>query len=205
VVYKIPTKLLIERGVLSKATIRMVRCEQSSDKASWASVYKQLVVASKRRNDLVAELAEGARKPALLFVDQLAHGHQLVKLLRARGIRADVAFGDNQLSERQRKVRALENGEIDVLVCNVIFQEGIDIPALKSVVVAAGKSAATATIQRLGRGMRTCADGDDTFELWDVFDTGQKWLAQHSRDRRAAYESEEHEVWTGELHEVARP
>jgi superfamily II DNA or RNA helicase len=190
-VYSIPAKLLIDRGLLSRATVRMVRVVQQSWLDDWRRVYSELVVGSPMRNARVAEVAAlEARFPCLLFVDELAQGRDVEHRLRVLGIKARFVSGKDALEARRRSVKKLVEGGTEVLICNVIFQEGIDIPELKSVVVACGKSSVVATLQRMGRGMRTCADGDDTFELWDVLDVGQKWLEQHALDRKAAYERE---------------
>ena len=195
VVYKIETQLLIDRGVLSKPAIKMFVLEQGVGvECSWAAAYKKFIVQSARRNALVLDMAQRARKPCLLFVERVAHGHDIQKRLEKAGVSCDFAWGARPVPVRQSLVKRLEEGYIDVLICNRVFQEGIDIPALKSVVVAAGRQSTVEALQRLGRGMRTCADGDDSFELWDVFDTGHKWLRKHALERQSAYESEGHEV-----------
>ena len=194
IVYKISTELLTARGYLAKPTIRMRRCEQySAAGATWQEVYRDLVVRSPERNEVVCRMVDKATKPALVFVEHVDHGRRLQELLQKRGHRVEFVYGSSSLDGRQRKIRHLVEGRQDVLICNVIFQEGIDIPELQSVVVAAGKSSAVAALQRLGRGMRT-SEGKDTFELWDVFDRGQDWLARHATARKQAYRKGGHEV-----------
>jgi superfamily II DNA or RNA helicase len=75
----------------------------------------------------------------------------------------------------------------------VIFQEGIDIPALRSVIIGTGGKSTIASLQRIGRGMRM-AEGKHEFEVWDVLDQGQKWLKAHALGRFQAYGREGHEV-----------
>jgi len=45
----------------------------------------------------------------------------------------------------------------------------------------------------VGRGMRV-VPGKTTFEVWDVWDEGNKFAERHSKSRRRAYEVEEYEV-----------
>lgn len=193
---EVPIAPLIADGTLAKPTIRMARCRQGSAKeVEWTQVYRDLVVGSKERNDVVAWMAEQAEKPCMLFVDELAHGDALRRELAARGLKASFVAGGDSLDNRKRKVKELIDGGDDVLICTVIFQEGIDVPELRSVVVATGKSSIVACLQRIGRGMRTCAAaGKTTFEVWDVLDHGQAWLEEHARTRLQTYEREGHLV-----------
>lgn len=189
--FKLSPDVLIDAGVLSRPVIRMVVCKQSSSSAaSWREVYRDLVVRSPTRNAVVASMVERAARPCLVFVEELEHGEELREELRRRGVRAEFAHGGDWVAKREEKLRGLVDGSsFDVLICTVIFQEGIDVPELASVVNAAGKASVVASLQRIGRGMRTSA-GKDTFEVWDVRDAGQRWLAQHASDREAAYARE---------------
>ncbi len=90
-------------------------------------------------------------------------------------------------------MKGLVRGDLDVLIASVIFNEGIDIPELRSVVIAAGGQSIIAALQRIGRGMRT-AHGKDEFEVYDIYDSGNKWMEKHTKARLGAYRGEEFEV-----------
>lgn len=194
VVHRIPTQLLIERGVLSRASITMVPCVQEGDGGDYREVYAKLVSGSASRNELVVDLASLARKPALVFVQHIKHGKALAKLLSKAGLKVQFVNGSDEVEQREREVKRLVAGDTEVLVTTSVFQEGIDIPELASVVNASGGASEVAALQRLGRGMRACADKGNEFEAWDVLDLGQTWLEKHSKARRRAYESEGHVV-----------
>ncbi len=196
-VYKIKSEVLRQAGVLSEATVYMIECKQAgTTHATWQETYSQLVVNSDVRNSLVAAMAERAAKPCLLFIDQVAQGYDLVKRLNRLGLQADVCYGDAPKEQRKRKIKTLVQGKLDVLVCSVIFQEGIDIPELASVVNGGGKASTVGVLQRMGRGMRIHASKNG-FECWDVLDRSQKWLQKHAAARLAAYRKENHTVVLG--------
>ena len=109
------------------------------------------------------------------------------------GIRAGYVHGAHTTEQREAAIAQLVDGRIDVLVCSVIFQEGVDIPALRSVVIAAGGQSSIAAIQRVGRGLRK-AEGKTSCVVWEVNDRGQRWLEAHARARRLAYQAEGYEV-----------
>lgn len=209
VIHRIPAERLIQAGVLAKPKIKMVVCRQKVEAKTWAEAYKAGITESKIRNVKVLKAAKLAEKPCLLFVKELAHGRYLEKALRAQGMKVEFVWGKHKVTVRQSAIRRLVHGDTDVLVCNVIFQEGIDIPELQSVVIAAAGKSVIAALQDVGRGMRRHSrDGKVTkteFEVWDVKDVGCgckgplkhrgcNWLEKHTRKRVAAYASERYEV-----------
>jgi superfamily II DNA or RNA helicase len=185
--HSIPYSTLIDAGVLARPVVRMVPFKHSGKGAegSWTDVYRTKLVRNKSRNALLANMAAMAAKPCLLFFEQIEHATWLDCHLQAHGLRTAVAHGDHDASERKRMLRELADGEIDVLVASVIFNKGIDVPTLRSVVIGGGKSSTVACLQRVGRGMRRAPD-KDTFEVWDVLDLDHPWLERHAEERRSA-------------------
>ena len=190
--HEIPYEELVDKGAVSFGTVHMIPCKQNPSRpgVEWPMVLKHWVIHSDARNKVLVEMAQKAEKPALMFVDQSKHAKILRPMLEAAGLKCDYADGDNWQSQRLAKLQALETSQLDVLLCTSIFQNGIDVPKLKSVIVAGGKSSVIAAIQRSGRGQRTDADtGKTTFDVWDVYDTGQYWTAKHACARLDSYQS----------------
>lgn len=203
VIYRKTAAALIEEGRLAKPNIFMVKVVHDellvhgSDgilkRPSWDVLYQRQVVRSLIRNRVVCAAAVKAQKPGLLFVKDIDHGKALAKALAKRGLKTDFVWGKASLEQRAQRVKELTRGDTDILVCSVIFQEGLDIPSLRSVLVAAGGQSIIATLQRLGRGTRT-SEGKTTFEVWDVWDSGEAILTRHSRARKRAYLREKYSV-----------
>lgn len=219
VIHRVRPDVLIEAGVLAKPRIHVVECRQKSEAKTWAGVYSECIVRSAKRNRLVVEAVKRAPPgPLLVFVKEVAHGKALEKLLWQHGRKPEFVHGVYSLEARQRKVRDLVAGRIDVLICSVIFQEGIDIPELQSVVVASAGKSTIATLQRLGRGMRAKDSHGNlvktTFDVYDFADygcgcaaaakalgtpgvgvhRGCKWLDRHTKDRLKAYAGDGHQT-----------
>jgi superfamily II DNA or RNA helicase len=193
VVYRVKPDVLIEAGVLARPRIRMVPILQLSARPTWQGVYGELVVRSRQRNAAVVAAVRAADKPCLVFVRELAHGRVLEKALAKAGVSASFVSGQHSTEWRRSHVRRLERGHFDALVSTVVFQEGVDIPDLRSVVVACGGASVIAALQRIGRAMRV-APGKDSCEVVDFKDLGHPWMERHSRARLAAYVKEGHEV-----------
>jgi superfamily II DNA or RNA helicase len=210
VVHRIKPETLIDAGVLAKPEVRMVVARHNgSASTTWLEAYKEHVVNSTMRNELVLRAVAAATKPCFLFVNEVAHGKALEQMLRAKGTNVEFVWGKHHTSVRAAAIQRLVLGETDVLICNVIFQEGIDVPELQSVVVAQGGQSVISVLQRLGRGMRKRSrDGaitKETFRVYDFKDVGCgckepsrhrscRWLEKHTRARFAAYRSQAYEV-----------
>ncbi len=202
VIHRVKTDILIDRGVLARPTVRLVTVTQGSKRPTWPGVYGECIVRGASRNQTIIAIAKRAAKPGFVFVQQTAHGKAVAKMLTNAGMRAEFVWGNHSLSYRKSIIRRLVQGHFDYLVCSAVFQEGIDVPELRSVIVASGGKSVIATLQRLGRGMRvdrkkdgSVAEGGDRFECWDIYDRGNKWLERHSRQRLNAFTAEGFETF----------
>jgi superfamily II DNA or RNA helicase len=195
VVYEVPTQQLIDEGVLAKPRIVMVPHEESGDYEDWQKAYDGIVVGSGSRNALVIDLVRNAEKPCFVFVVREAHGKFLTDMIRQDGIPAEFVWGKKHTKQRDAAVERLRTGRTEALVCSVVFQEGVDVPDLRSVIIAGGMKSTIAALQRIGRGMRTDkSSGKTTFTVWDIMDKGNGFIAGHAKNRRRAYKSDGHEV-----------
>lgn len=186
---EVPIQELVKRGVLSKGQITMVRCEQHVNGQDYGDVYDRGIVMSPQRNALIARLANKVRRPALVVVKRIPHGHRLAPILRAAGLNTAFIHGTSPSAQRRSVVEALERGDIDVLIGSGIFNKAWDIPTLRSIIIAAGEKNISTTIQRIGRVLRV-AEGKNTADIFDFTDVGNHWLEDHSARRREVYEQE---------------
>jgi hypothetical protein len=209
VIYRIRPEELIEKGLLAVPRIRMVPVRQQSAMTEWRDVYDECVVESRLRNGAVVDIVRRCAKPALVFVQEVEHGKALTRLIEQAGMRAEFVYGAKDTRQRRAAVERLVRTDIDALVTNCIFQEGVDIPSLRSIVVASAGKSTIAAVQRVGRGMRVdAATGKDECEVWDVADLGCgctnddrqyahfgcRLLERHMAARKKAYEAEGYKV-----------
>lgn len=195
IIYSIKPEVLIDAGVLSRPKIRLITVEQASDLPTWQGVYGECIVRSSVRNRAIVQAIEQSAKPCLVFVKEIKHGQRLEKALLRAGLKADFVWGSDSTDRRKDAVKRLVRNDTDVLICSVIFQEGVDIPELRSVIIGSGGRSIIAALQRIGRGMRV-TEGKTEFEVWDFDDRGNKWLERHTRIRMQAYTSEGYETVT---------
>lgn len=198
IIYRVDADRLVAAGVLARPRIRMLTVQHPFSKAiSWQDAENAQVVRSSARNAALAGAMKQASKPGLLFVKKVEHGKLLSKLLWQMGVKNEFVWGNHSVDARKNKIAWLTREGDAVLICSVVFQEGVDIPALRSVGIGSGGKSVIAALQRIGRGMRV-EMGKTDFEVYDVLDKGPPraqgekppWVETHANQRKAAYISE---------------
>jgi superfamily II DNA or RNA helicase len=187
VIHRVKPSEAVEQGLTAKPIIEMHSLWQESERITWQGAYRECVVRSTPRNELLVRIAQAAPKPHMMFVKEVKHGRRLAQMLNRAGLRTEFVWGSKNVAQREAACERLVRGDIDVIVCSVIFQEGLDLPELRSGSIAGGGASTIATLQRLGRFMRKTKDKDE-FHLYDIDDRGQKFLEKHSGKRKRAYE-----------------
>jgi superfamily II DNA or RNA helicase len=208
---------LVALGVVAKGTIHMVELPVVPVFAkTYHDAYEAHVARNGRRRALAVALCGVAQKPALAFVRQEAHGKLVVDRLQAAGITSDFVWGKRNEAHRQRAVAQLEAGALDVLACSVIFQEGVNIPSLATVLHLSGGKAPIMTLQNSGRASRARdragAIVKTSFRTYDIADVHCgcrvvdaegtatyrhrvcRWFDEHARARIRAYIAEGYDV-----------
>jgi superfamily II DNA or RNA helicase len=193
VICKLSPQFLIERGFISRPEITMVRVPQGAPSAkTYQGAYKERIVRSRVRNNVILECVAQAQKPCLIFVQYTNHGKELKELLSKKHpeLRVQYIHGTHSTKQRDQVIDSLKWGDVDVLIASKILQTGTDIPDLRSLVVATAGASNIAALQRLGRGMRVLRDSDgkvikNSVEVYDIYDVDEKAVNPHTGRKRA--------------------
>uniref|UniRef100_UPI003D03AF41 DEAD/DEAH box helicase family protein n=1 Tax=Agarivorans sp. TaxID=1872412 RepID=UPI003D03AF41 len=94
---------------------------------------------------------------ALAFCVSKEHAQYMAQQLLLKGIKADVLTSDNS-HERQQQQQAIRSGLINVLCVVDIFNEGVDIPEIDTLLFLRPTESLTIFLQQLGRGLRLADD-----------------------------------------------
>lgn len=195
-IHEVSSVELIERGFLASPKIMFVECQQTAPARNWPEAKKRLIVESDKRNLMITGLVrDHIEYPALVFVEQLDHGKSLEKRFQSEGINCKFVHGAKDTKERAKAILDLERGELDVIITSKVFDVGVDIPSLKSIVMVGGGMSVIAVLQRLGRVLRIDkATGKTTCIVFDILDTGNKWMEKHSKSRMKTLRDQGHKV-----------
>jgi superfamily II DNA or RNA helicase len=90
----------------------------------------------------------------LFFCVDVEHAKYITELLNRSKIRAELVVGDTDSDERYNSVENLKSGKTNALVSVDVFNEGVDIPELDTVVMLRPTESSVVFLQQLGRGLR---------------------------------------------------
>ena len=127
---------------------------------------------------------------ALAFCVSREHAQYMTRQLLLKGIKADLLTSDNS-DERQQKQQAIRSGQINVLCVVDIFNEGVDIPEVDTLLFLRPTESLTIFLQQLGRGLRL-AEGKECCTVLDFvgnsrpeYDFANKFRALVGRSPKA--------------------
>ena len=85
-----------------------------------------------------------------------------------RGLRAEALDGSDSLERRDEVIARLRRGEVQIIFVADLFNEGVDIPEVDTVLFMRPTDSLTVFVQQLGRGLRLCqATGKDSLTVLD--------------------------------------
>lgn len=114
-----------------------------------------MVSESKIVGDIVETYKKYGRPPAVLFGVNKAHSALMAHAFREANISATHIDESHNSDERQKAVHDLENGTISILTNVNIFSTGINIPSIKTIILARPTTSEILYVQQVGRGSRT--------------------------------------------------
>lgn len=89
---------------------------------------------------------------ALGFCVTKAHAHFMADYFRKAGLRAEALDSDSPADVRARALSDLQAGELQVIFSVDLFNEGLDIPDVDTLLLLRPTNSATVFLQQLGRG-----------------------------------------------------
>lgn len=143
----------------------------------WAEAYRQMIVRNSARNQVALAALKSAPLPCIVFVQSIEHADIIFSSLREQTTdptRVALATG-RTASTNGHVIAKTRLGEVDYLVSTDVFRQGVDIPAMASMMNLAGGKAAISVIQKVGRASRRWNGSQEiksTFPVYDMADMG---------------------------------
>ncbi|WP_075179473.1 DUF3427 domain-containing protein [Neptunomonas phycophila] len=138
-------------------------------------------------------ITDTGKMKALAFCVSKDHAQYMAQQLLLKGVKADLLTSDNS-QERQQKQQAIRSGSINVLCVVDIFNEGVDIPEVDTLLFLRPTESLTIFLQQLGRGLRL-AEGKECCTVLDFvgnsrpeYDFANKFRALVGKSHRAISE-----------------
>ena len=113
---------------------------------------------------------------ALGFCVSIAHARFMARVFNENGIVAAAVWGDSPKDERAEALEKLRRGEINILFSVDLFNEGVDLPNVETLLLLRPTESPVLFLQQLGRGLRK-ADNKTACLVLD-------FIGQHRREFR---------------------
>lgn len=171
--------------------------------SDYQEVYKDYIVENDERNKLILTTALTAIKPCLILVNHIDHGEKLYNMLDHYGFdsvnfihgQMEWNFDDELLYDTLKDLKLPISGfktfwsgckrrdnDHDIIIASNVYDEGVDIPRLRELIIASGGKSAIKVFQRVGRLLRPFS-GKDYAIIHDFFDNDGNWLFRQSKER----------------------
>ncbi len=110
------------------------------------------------------------------FCVSIEHARFMARVFNEAGVAATAVWGESTVEERDGALEALRRGEINVLFSVDLFNEGVDLPRVDTLLLLRPTDSATLFLQQLGRGLRRSRDKASCLVL--------DFVGQHRREFR---------------------
>lgn len=113
---------------------------------------------------------------ALAFCVSIAHAEYMTRFFNEHGVKAALVTGQTPANERRQLPKQLEKKEINVIVTVDLYNEGVDLPFVDTLLLLRPTQSVTLFQQQIGRGLRL-HDGKDSCLILD-------FIGQYSEEFR---------------------
>jgi superfamily II DNA or RNA helicase len=207
--YSITNSELIEEGFLTPAKVIMKTVlgtlpetwegNRRSNKAQakyWRKVYDKGITFNPARNKMIVEEIAAGPYPLLVLVKTIEQGkfiRNLHDLAHPTVTEIPVLTGKSSAIARRKVADDMNTGKLPFVIATTIFDEGIDIPQLRKVILASGGKSHVKLLQRAGRGLRI-AEGKEEVIIIDFMDKHHALLLKHSKLRQKVWKEQGFEI-----------
>jgi superfamily II DNA or RNA helicase len=187
---QISNQQLIQAGHLTPPRVVIIEMPAVKCPKSWPDVYEVAVCLNRDRNKRIIDELIKAPKPAFVMCTRLAHAKVLHKYAESLGFSIPaVLSGDTKNKDRMQVIKDLQSGKEKAIIATTIFDEGVDLPELRTLILAGGGKSTVAQLQRIGRGLRI-SKGKHEILVIDFNDKSGAILKRHSAARRKVWQDE---------------
>lgn len=155
----------LRKGFLSEVNYRLCADnidwslvqDLSTNKYSLSQLNRRLIIPTRDEQAariIRATFDEERRRAGIVFCPSILHAESIAAMLRQYGFRAEAISGEVDPRERELLMTRFRGGEIDLIASVDLFNEGVDVPDVDTVVFMRATHSRRIFVQQLGRGLR---------------------------------------------------
>jgi superfamily II DNA or RNA helicase/HKD family nuclease len=133
------------------------------------------VATTRRARNCLEQHRKYAGRRTLAFCCSTAHADFMAEFFRSEGLRAASVHSGQSSAPRATSLEALEAGDLDVVCAVDLFNEGVDLPLVDTVMMLRPTESGTIWMQQLGRGLRR-AEGKAHLAVIDYIGNHRSFL-----------------------------
>jgi superfamily II DNA or RNA helicase/HKD family nuclease len=115
------------------------------------------VATQARAENALEQLAKRGGKKTIGFCVSRRHADFMADFARDRGLRSVAVHSGDTSAPRASALKALEDGDLDIVFAVDMFNEGVDVPSIDTVLMLRPTESPVIWLQQLGRGLRRSA------------------------------------------------
>jgi RNA polymerase sigma factor (TIGR02999 family) len=173
----------IERGLLCPFHYFGVPDEVDYANIPWRSsrfdeeALTAAVATQKRAANVLDQYRRRAGTRTLAFCCSQRHADFMAQFFRQHGVRAVAVPSGPGSAPRAASLERLEAGQLDVVCCVDMFNEGLDLPRVDTVLMLRPTESQVIWLQQFGRGLRR-AEGKDALRVIDYIGNHRAFLVK---------------------------
>lgn len=113
------------------------------------------LIVEKRLELVYKKYMEFRKTSTVAFCASVKHCKVMHKYFNDKNIKSEIVIGDTSLEKRQEIISKFKEGKLDIIFTVDVFNEGVDIPCIDTILFLRPTNSYTIFIQQLGRGLRT--------------------------------------------------
>jgi superfamily II DNA or RNA helicase len=190
-----PSGLLADKGFISKCNVNILNLEYMGEKIEGTyDEVKDIVFTNKFRTNIINNLVNKLDHNVLLLVGKVEkEGDYLLENLSTN---KELVFlsGRDSVDEREKwRNKMKDRKDIALIATYGIFQQGINIPNLKYIILASPFKSKIRVLQSIGRALRNHADKENGAYIFDLHDH-TTFFEKHGNIRYRYYDSEKFKI-----------
>ncbi len=191
-----PSGLLADKGFISKCNVVILNLEYRNKIEGDYNEVKDIVFTNIFRMNVISDLVQELDHNVLLLVGKVESEGEVLESFLKENTTTNVKFlsGRDSVNDREKWRMKMSNSRNIALIATYgIFQQGINIPNLKYIVLASPFKSKIRVLQSVGRALRVHADKESGAYIFDIHDH-TKFLDKHGTVRYRFYDSEKFNI-----------
>ncbi len=192
VIFKKKIQILSDQRYLTPIKVKIIPIYYQYYKkiVDYQEIYKIFYTENTLINNQIINLSKIISYPSIIFCNTIEHCENIYNSLKNNiNKNIKIVTGKVNRNERIEIIELTKNNKIDIIIATQVFNEGIDIPNLASIILCSGGKSVIQLLQRIGRGTRLYKNKQNII-IYDINVIGNIYTEAHNEKRKKEYKNQ---------------